>query len=171
MLRRFLKPKCLKTTYIAIDLAFKSVTTYFLYRIYTTLTHSLPIAITNNPPDLDNLNNSIVLEDSQISVGSTDLDPPQETLPLDNDIADTPIDDNNTGIHKRSFWSLGSYLNNNPYEEGGSPPPSPTGSVAHTDATPVASVAPPPPPAPLAATPTETSTPTSSIYMGSVIIN
>lgn len=166
MLRRFLKPKCLKTTYIAIDLAFKSATTYFLYRIYTTLTHSLPIAITNNPPDLDDLNNSIVLEDSQISVGSSDLDPPQEAIPLDNDIADTPIDDNNTGIHKRVFWNLGSYLNNNPYEESGSPPPSSMVAAAPPPAaTPVAPVVPPPPP------PLENSTPASSIYMGSVIIN
>lgn len=103
MLRGFLKLPSLKITYFAIDLAFKSATTYFLYRIYNTLTHSLPIAITNNTPNLDDLNNSIVLEDSQISVNSSDLDQHSEQ---DDSV------DNDTGIQKRSFWSLGNYLNN-----------------------------------------------------------
>lgn len=108
MLRGFFKPRCLKTMYLVIDISFKSTATYFLYRIYTTLTKSLPIAIPNTNIQLDNLTNSIVLDESLVSSlnNSSDLGVAQEEQT-----------DDDTGIQKSAFLEVGNYLNNSSNED------------------------------------------------------
>ena len=108
MLRGFFKPRCIKTMYLVIDITFKSTATYFLYRIYTTLTKSLPIAIPNTNIQLDNLTNSIVLDESLVSSlnNSSDLGVAQEEQT-----------DDDTGIQKSAFLEVGNYLNNSSNED------------------------------------------------------